>query len=72
MHKGDKGTLEETITDEDEGHPDLQSSPLFAATLQGTKNQNQKKAQGGDAEEEEEEEARTTSSEAAAAVAITW
>ncbi len=70
MHKGDKGTLEETITDEDEGHPDLQSLPLFAATLQGTKNQNQKKAQGGD---EEEEEARTKSSDAAAAaVAITW
>jgi hypothetical protein len=37
VHKGDKGTLEETITDEDEGHPDLQSLPLFAATLQGTK-----------------------------------
>jgi hypothetical protein len=71
VHKGDKGTLEETITDEDEGHPDLQSLPLFAATLQGTKNQNQKKAQGGDAEEEEEE-ARTTSSDAATAVAITW
>jgi hypothetical protein len=70
VHKGDKGTLEETITDEDEGHPDLQSLPLFAATLQGTKNQNQKKAQGGD---EEEEEARTKSSDAAAAaVAITW
>jgi hypothetical protein len=71
VHKGDKGTLEETITDEDEEHPDLQSLPLFATTLQGTKNKNQKKAQGGD--KEEEEETRTKSSDAAAAaVAITW
>jgi len=44
VHKGDKGTLEETITDEDEGHPDLQNLQLFAATLKGTKNQKPKES----------------------------